>query len=128
MRTRVALRAFDTLWTMKHLFNPFKFTLFSYQLLFHKLFRYTTGLLLILLFLSNLFLAAANQPFYSIVFSLQLLFYCLALIGCFTEKRKGLSSFIYPFYYFCLLHYSSTVAFIRFLMGEKKAIWEPRKG
>ncbi len=128
MRTRVALRAFDTLWTMKHLLNPLKYKLFSYQLLFHKLFRYTTGLVLIFLFFSNFLLALENHPVYAILFGLQIGMYFLAVIGFLTEKLNVHLSFIYPIYYFCLLHFSSTIAFFRFLMGEKKVLWEPRKG
>ena len=128
MRTRVALRAFDTLWTMRYLFNPLKYTLFSFKLLFHKFFRYTTGLILIILFLSNLFIVLENPMFYWIFFVLQILFYILAVTGFVTEKIKGHPSFIFPIYYFCLLHVSSTIAFFRFLKGEKKVIWEPRKG
>lgn len=128
MRTRVALRAFDTLWTMKHLFNPFRYKLFSFQLLFHKLFRYTTGLLLIILFVSNLLLVMANQPFYSTLLGLQVVFYLLAITGFLAEKINLHLSCVFPAYYFCLLHISSTIAFFRFLKGEKKYVWEPRKG
>ena len=127
MRTRVSVRAFDTLYTMKHLLNPFKYGLFSYELLVHKLLRYLTGLILLLIFVINLSLLGKHQ-LYSFLFFLQIVFYLLALIGYLAEEIKINLSLINPIYYFCLLHYSSTIALLKYLKGEKKITWEPRKG
>ncbi|MBT6226308.1 MAG: glycosyltransferase family 2 protein, partial [Candidatus Scalindua sp.] len=56
MRVRVSLRSFWALKDMVHLFNPFKYGVFSWQIFSHKLLRYVAFIFMISLYISNIFL------------------------------------------------------------------------
>ena len=127
MRVRVSLRAIWALHDMKHLFNPGRFGLFSWELLSHKWLRYTAFLYLITAFVSNLLLLN-EHPFFRILMILQALFYLAALLSFILEKKDLHVKVFYIPYYFSLINLASARAFLKFLMGEKQVIWTPRKG
>jgi cellulose synthase/poly-beta-1,6-N-acetylglucosamine synthase-like glycosyltransferase len=127
MRVRVTLRSLHALWTMKRLFLPWVGGFFSFQLLVHKLLRYAVGHFQVLILLANAALAVGN-PFYRALFVLQSAFYLMAFAGHLLSRiGKSVSMCRYP-YYFCLLNACAVIASWKFLKGEKKAVWQPRKG
>lgn len=127
MRVRVTLRSFHALWAMRRLFNPLVGGLFSFQLLVHKLMRYLVGYLQVLLFAAAAALWARG-PLYRAAVAAQGIFYGLALLGhLLTRLGKSINVAKYP-YYFCLLNACAVAASWRFLRGEKKVLWQPRKG
>jgi cellulose synthase/poly-beta-1,6-N-acetylglucosamine synthase-like glycosyltransferase len=127
MRVRVSLRALHAIKEMRHLLNPFRYGLLSWQLISHKLLRYNVFILLAALYVSNLLIAGING-FYAGVFLLQSMFYIFASSGYFLEKRKiSLKMFQMPFY-FCLVNLASAHAFLRFINNEKQVLWTPRRG
>lgn len=126
MRLRVALRAFNVLYKMKHLLNPLKYGLFSFQLFIHKLLRYLAIVFMILALLCNIYLAGEHLV-YSVILLIQAIFYSLALIG-YAFKRNKSNSLVYMPFYFVVLNVASLAAFVKFLIGKKQITWEPRKG
>ncbi|RJP72335.1 MAG: glycosyltransferase family 2 protein [Candidatus Abyssobacteria bacterium SURF_17] len=125
MRIRVALRAFHALWHKKALFNPFRFGFYSLQLLSHKVLRYLVGYIMVAI----LFCSIAIQEPWSLAFAgLQGLGYGLALVGLWQNRSNRVQrGFRYPFY-FCLINLASAVAFLKFLMGQRLVVWNPRRG
>lgn len=125
MRVRVSLRAYWAMLDMKHLFNPFKYGLFSLQLTSHKLLRYLAFMPLLTVFISNGFITGEGT-FYSATFMLQILFYGAAAFVALNDGTKnrilGLA------HYFCLINIASAMAFIKFIKGEKIVLWKPRVG
>lgn len=115
MRVRVTLRSYHALWTMKSLFNFFKYPVISVQLFFHKVLRYWVGFFQLIAFISNIFLLGQGS-FYMGLFIMQIIFYGAAILGI-----KYVS-------YFCILNAAAMVAFFKFLNGEKQVLWNPRKG
>jgi cellulose synthase/poly-beta-1,6-N-acetylglucosamine synthase-like glycosyltransferase len=126
MRVRVSLRAIWALHDLRHLLNPFKFGLFSFQLISHKLLRYMAFMPLIALLIINLNLIN-EHVFYALVFVLQLSFYGLAWLGGKNDEKYSATIFTLP-YYFTLLNVASAHAFVRYLKREKQAVWKPREG
>lgn len=128
MRIRVSLRALWALKDMRHLMNPLRDPVFAWQLISHKLLRYTAFIPLITLSLSTLLLAP-SRGIYTLAFIGLVVFMALAWTG---HKREGEGqplSVIYSVpYYFVLLNVASYKATVAFLKGEKKVIWNPRKG
>ena len=126
MRVRVALRSFWALWDKRALFNPFRFGLFSWQLLSHKLLRYLS-------FIPLTFAALGVWLLEPSLFSRVALFgelafaalVALALLGPGLLANNPLTRYCY---YFFLLNWSSAVAFGRFLAGQKQVMWQPRVG
>jgi cellulose synthase/poly-beta-1,6-N-acetylglucosamine synthase-like glycosyltransferase len=127
MRVRVSLRALWALFDLKHLLNFRKYKIFSWELLSHKWLRYLSFLFLIVIYFSNLLLWRQNG-FFKIFFLLQNLTYILAILAFILERQGRKVEWLYLPFFFTLIHLSSARAFIKLILGQKQAIWEPRKG
>lgn len=128
MRVRVSLRALWALKDMRHLMNPFRDPLFAWQLISHKLLRYAAFIPLVTLALATLLLAPARGIYTLALLGLMVLL-ALAWTGHKREGKGQPLSVIYSIpYYFMLLNIASCKATAAFLKGEKKVIWNPRKG
>jgi cellulose synthase/poly-beta-1,6-N-acetylglucosamine synthase-like glycosyltransferase len=127
MRVRVALRAFWALWDKRILLNPFRFPLFSWQLMSHKLLRYLSFLPLAVAALIN-WLLVPRAWIYGLLAAGQC---CAALLAILAlrgpPQLRGFALARYC-YYFLLLNWASAVAFWRFLRGQKQVLWQPRTG
>jgi len=128
MRVRVSLRAMWALWDKRKLFNPFKYGVFSVQLLIHKLFRYLAFVPQVTAFISNMLLLEHGE-IYQVLAVGQVAFYLLALVGVLlTKADKKLPTIVYLPYYLNLLNYACLLAFIQFVQGNKIVVWKPREG
>lgn len=127
MRVRVALRALWALWDKRALLSPFHTGVFAWQLLSHKLMRYLAFLPLGVAAVLNWFLLDAGL-FYQMAAAGQVVFLCMLLVA--AAGRRSIAGLELPVYcqYFALLNWASAVAFMRFLAGEKKVLWQPRQG
>lgn len=127
MRVRVVLRALWALYDKRNLFNPFRFPLFAWQLLSHKVLRYTAFVPLIGLFFFNSFLVDVNQ-FFLYFFILQLGAYGFAAVGHLFRSLPAWAAKLLVPYYFVILNVACAFAFWKFLNREKMVIWRPRGG
>jgi cellulose synthase/poly-beta-1,6-N-acetylglucosamine synthase-like glycosyltransferase len=127
MRVRVALRALWALRDKRALLNPFRFGLFAWQLLSHKVLRYLTFLPLGVAGAVSLVLAI-HQPIYRLVVLAEAAFLLLALSASIGPAFVARSALGRLSGYFLLLNVASAVAFVRFLRGQKQVLWQPRVG
>lgn len=128
MRVRVGLRALWALKDMAQLMNPVRHGLFAWQLISHKLLRYLAFIPLATLTLASLLLAPKGG-IYSLCLIGLLAVYVLAWLGHQKESMGKTLSAMYSIpYYFMLLNVASLKAAVAFLKGEKKVVWNPRKG
>lgn len=124
MRVRVIAQTYTDLWRNADMLNPFKSGFYAVELISHKVLRYAVPLILAAIFASSAGLAFGSQ-FFSIILTLQVLFYLGALSGWMLE-RLGLRAhlLVIPLY-FVLANLASVIAFYRFVRGERFATWEP---
>lgn len=128
MRVRVSLRAFWALKDMKHLMNPARDPLFAWQLVSHKLLRYAAFVPMLTLAIAALYLAPVKGLYLVAAIGYGLFLY-LAWSGHKKESRGESLSTLYALpYYFVLLNLASFRACVAFFKGEKKVVWNPRKG
>lgn len=127
MRVRVALRAFWALYDLRHLFDPFRYPLFSWQLTSHKLLRYLAFIPEILAFVSNVALWEQGPVFRALLLG-QLTFYLLAFSGWRSSRGGAAYGPATAAYYLTLLNVACAHAFFRFVRGEKQVMWKPRSG
>ncbi|PAU81219.1 glycosyl transferase [Halovibrio salipaludis] len=128
MRVRVSLRAIWALYDMRQLLNPFTHGLYAFQLISHKVLRYGAFIPLAVLVLVSTILADAGG-FYTLAFWAQVAFYGLACVGHRRQERNQSLPAVYGVpYYFTLLNFACYKAAAAFWRGEKKVIWNPRKG
>ncbi|MFT5387099.1 MAG: biofilm PGA synthesis N-glycosyltransferase PgaC [Lysobacterales bacterium] len=114
---------FQIFWYM---FIPFKSPI-AVQLFSHKLLRIFVPVLMIVLFVLNLFMLV--NPFYQMMFTLQILFYCAAFSGALARgKKNGILKLISRVcglpYVFCLLNFSALSGLVRYLRGRQKVTWK----
>lgn len=123
MRVRVILRTYAALWEKRNLMNPFRYPLFAFQLISHKVLRYAVPLFMLGALVSNAFLLPS--PFYSFTFAVQLVFHLTALAGHFLQRGgRGLGYASKP-YYFELANLAALKALLKFMRGERIVTWEP---
>jgi cellulose synthase/poly-beta-1,6-N-acetylglucosamine synthase-like glycosyltransferase len=127
MRVRVSLRALWALWDMRILLNPFRFGIFSFQLLVHKILRYLAIVFILIVYLANIILLFRSK-FFKIIFILQSLFYGAAALAHKLEKSGKSPGILFIPYYFMLINIAAGHALIRFMKKEKQVLWTPRKG
>jgi len=128
MRVRVSLRALWALKDMAHLMNPFRYGFFALQMISHKLLRYLAFIPLLSLTVASVLLAPRGG-FYGLCFLGLVVFYGLGWAGRINEgKGRNLPFFYSVPYYFLLLNIASSRALWAFLKGEKRVVWNPRRG
>ncbi len=124
-KVRTLIRGITTLEHKKHLMNPFRFGMFSFELISHKLMRWMGPFFLISLFLVNIFLL--EHPFYLSTFFLQVLYYSLALAtlkGLFNLQNNALGQISL---FFVMVNYAILVAWYKYASGVRQEIWIPTK-
>jgi cellulose synthase/poly-beta-1,6-N-acetylglucosamine synthase-like glycosyltransferase len=126
-KVRICTGAFQSIVRLKHLLNPFKYGLLSFQYLSHRVFRWTVAPLCIpLLFFTNLLLVESGRLFEAF-FILQCLFYLLAVLGYLLEKNRLRMKALFVPFYFSFMNYTVFLGFIKDITGTQTGIWEKAK-
>lgn len=110
----------------KDLLNPIKHGLLTLQLISHKLLRWVTPFLLVLVFLSNLMLLNRSDLF-RFVFFLQLAVYSMGLFNLIPIIRIRNIKIIHAVFFFFLSNAAIMYGWFRYLSGEKEITWPPSK-
>ena len=121
-KVRTVLRGISVFMNSLPMLNPFRYGLFSWQLLSHKLCRWLVSLALILAFVSNAFLIYQSS-FYLLLFGLQLGFYLLAFGG--VKLNLSFPSILRIPSFFVLVNLSILTAWFRYFRGQRIVTWKP---
>jgi hypothetical protein len=121
-RARVALRGLRGVGYMPEMLNPFRHPWLAFQLVSHRLLRWSVPLFLIAALVSNAFLL--DRPAYALLFALQLVFYGSAVTAALLDRRNVRIRPLFVPLYFCLINLAPLLAFWALLKGEKKILWE----
>ena len=124
-KVRTIVHGMEVLFRFKEILNPFKYGLYSMQMMSHKLSRWLVPLYLIFLFWTNLLLIDTAAIFL-VALIFQTVFYLLALAGFLISGLERHFIFKIPLF-FVMVNYSIIVAWHNFLLGNKFIIWEPTK-
>ena len=124
-KVRICAGGFQSMIKLKHLLNPFRYGILSFQYISHRVLRWTLApLFLPILLLSNVWLAFAGPGMYAWLLTGQIGFYLLALLGYhFRDKRISIKGFFIP-YYFMVMNLSVYAGFIRYTKGKQSVVWE----
>lgn len=129
-KIRIAAGGLQAMVRLKHLLNPFRYGLLSWQFFSHKVLRWSVAPLFLFLFLPvNVWLVAEQESWLSPTFAtmvlwMQLLCYLAALTGWYFEGRKLRMKMLFIPYYFVAINYASVRGMFRFLRGKQKVTWE----
>jgi|SRR5579862_1221951 len=121
MRVRVAAHGIAGVLALAELLKVWKYGWISFQLISHKLLRWTVPFLLIALMVSSALLSARRG--YAYVFYAQVLFYMFGLASMLIPLHRHWKPLGLPLY-FCTLNLATLVSFIKLFRGQRYAIWE----
>lgn len=122
-KIRIISREWDAVKRHKVLFNPVKYPYASFALVSHKILRWLFFSFVILMLVSNVFLALSMNKFYLIILALQILFYLIGALDFVVKNGNPLKKATKLPGYFMIMIVSSMLAFFRFLKGNQKATW-----
>ena len=114
--------------TLFHLFNPFCYGMFSIQLWSHKVLRWLSGILLLLIIALNIPLVGHGW-IYEATMAGQVAFYLLALWGFTSEKvlKRQAPKLPHVAYYFLLSCYAMLKGVYYGLRGRTMVTWQPSR-
>ncbi|MEZ2345747.1 glycosyltransferase family 2 protein [Terriglobus sp. RCC_193] len=124
MRVRVIARALTGLASVRQLLAPWKHPWIALQLFSHKLLRYAVPLFLIGMLASSWMLRASTV--YGVLLALQFAFYAIAaLVAIVPSLQKG--KFLSLPMYFCVMNGAALWGTVKFLRGQRYAVWKPQR-
>jgi cellulose synthase/poly-beta-1,6-N-acetylglucosamine synthase-like glycosyltransferase len=124
-KVRTVLRGIAVFMKNLALLNPIRHGLFSWQLFSHKLCRWLVPYAMLLAFLCNAFLVA-QSPAYAAAFSIQLVFYIMAIAVIWSNVSPKHYLMKIPAF-FLLVNLSILTAWYHYLNGQRVMSWDPSK-
>jgi len=121
-KVRTITRGISALMANAGLMNPFRYGMFSWQLVSHKLMRWLVPWLLVLALCANVLLAVKRIR-YMFILPFHILFYVVGRFGRSHPRGKGMI-FSMPFY-FIQVNHATAVAWLKYLKGERFTTWLP---
>lgn len=127
-KVRITAGAFQAMGKLLFLLNPFRYGIITWQYVSHRVLRWTLApLALLLLIISNIWLAVAGPWYYKAILGGQVCFYLLAWAGHLMQNRKvRIKGFFVP-YYFAVMNLSVYAGLARHLKGSQSVVWEKSK-
>jgi biofilm PGA synthesis N-glycosyltransferase PgaC len=125
-KIRIAAGGFQAIGKIKQLFNLFKYPVVFFQLVSHRILRWTLSpLCLIIMLLSPVYLYFSGAGiFYGIIAALQIVFYGAGLAGWhYALKNRRIILFYVPFYFF-FMNFCIFAGFVRFVSKRQDTIWK----
>jgi glycosyltransferase involved in cell wall biosynthesis len=122
-KIRTVLRGLTVFFKNPEFLNFFRYGLFSYQYLCHKLLRWLVPFALVVCFAANLLLSIDSRVF-RYVLLLQIAFYAAGFWG--WRNRKGANRLLVKIpLYFITVNLAIAVAWWRYLQGSRMVMWTP---
>lgn len=124
-RIRIVTRSWNTLADHKGLLNPFRYPLFAFKLLSHKVLRWLSPVFLVGVLVTSVALAAIVSPLYLALLAFQVIFYCCAVIGAVGDRFGWQTHQVFHVpYYFVVSNYGMGRALVNALNRRNIVTWE----
>lgn len=124
MRVRVIAQTMRALYRYREILKPSRHGLYAFQMLSHKVLRYTIPVFLLAALISNWTLMD-NHALYYYALVAQAAFYGLALVGWGADRLSVKLGPLGLPYYFALVNAASVAGFWQFIWGGAQVVWEP---
>ena len=122
-QVRITSRTLNAIFDHNEFLNPFKYPLYSFQLISHKLIRFFTPYFLILLMATNILLFQ-HGLFFKVSLIGQFIWYILAIVDVKTGIARCARISSLPTN-FIIMNLAFIKGWIKYLSGESYATWEP---
>jgi cellulose synthase/poly-beta-1,6-N-acetylglucosamine synthase-like glycosyltransferase len=121
-RVRMVTRDLEATLARPALLNPLRFPGVAWSLWSHKVLRWLGAPLLVVLFVSNLFLL--ERPLFRGILVLQVAFYALSLVGYLLQGKTSSRWLSLPLY-FSLSNLATLFGLVNILQRKRAATWQP---
>jgi cellulose synthase/poly-beta-1,6-N-acetylglucosamine synthase-like glycosyltransferase len=127
-KERIVNRSFRGLMKVKAILNPFRFGIFSFEVISHKLLRWLIPVFLLIIAIGSIILSYSGYLFFQLLYILEMLFLWLAIVGYLRQNQTSIPAiFFYPFY-FLMVNFYSLAGVIKALSGNIQVTWStPRE-
>lgn len=128
-KVRIAAGGLQSIWRLRPLLNPFRYGIFSFQYISHRVLRWSlTPVLLFLLLPVNavLVFTGSSPALYAVIWLLQALFYLTGSWGYYLSRRHIKNKLLFVPYYFLFMNVNVIRGF-RYLSkrkGNQSGAWE----
>lgn len=125
-RFRISQGGIQSIFILRRLLNFRNYKFLSFQLLSHRILRWTLApLSLLILFFSNFFLVIEkNSIFYEYIFTIQLIFYLISIVELIFESFDIRIPIFHLIFSFILMNFASVLALITYPFISKSNIWK----
>lgn len=123
-KIRTVIRGMTALERHPEVLNPFKFGMFAFQVISHKLLRWTVPWSLLALFIITPFCMQSGDTVYTLAFIAQVAFYGIALMAHWQPKLQDIG-IVKIIYFFTQVNIALFDASIKFLSGKRMTVWQP---
>jgi glycosyltransferase involved in cell wall biosynthesis len=121
-KVRTVVHGLAVLIRLASVMNPFRYGLFSFQMISHKLLRWLVPFLLILMLATNLLLLSSGLIYVILLFAQAS--FCIAALAAYLFKFLERNAVFKIPFFFVMVNLSILVAWIRYLTGERYVTWE----
>ena len=131
-KVRIAAGGLQSIWRLHPLLNIFRYGIFSFQYISHRVLRWslTPVLLFLLLPLNTILIFTTNTPLlYAIIWLLQAIFYLMGSWGYYLSTKQIKNKILFIPYYFLFMNINVIRGFnyLRKRKGNKSGAWEKAK-
>ncbi|MDM7859629.1 glycosyltransferase family 2 protein [Alteromonas sp. ASW11-36] len=123
-KIRTVIRGMTALERHPEVLNPFRHGWFAFQVISHKLLRWTVPWTLLGLFIITPFCMQLGDGIYTLAFIAQVMFYGLALLAHWLPKLQNIG-IVKIIYFFTQVNIALFDASIKFLSGKRMTVWQP---
>jgi len=124
-KRRTALNGLVVLFTSLDLANPFRYGIFSFQLLSHKLCRFTAPFLLLLMLVANVRLAM-DSTFFQLTLAVQVFLYLAAGLAVLIPRLARVPA-VRTVVFFAIGNAAMLLAWYDLTRGRTLTIWSPTR-
>jgi len=122
-KQRIVNRSFRGLMRVKEVLNPFKFGIYTLEIISHKLLRWLIPIFILGIAFGSVVLAQLGFAQFQLLVILEAIFLWLAIIGYYKSGNQHISPLFYYPYYFLLVNYHSLLGIIQALKGNIQVTW-----
>lgn len=128
-KRRIAAGGLQSIWWLRDMMNPFRQPLVAFQLISHRVLRWSiTPIALLLLIPLNVILVFMKAGIlYNIIWILQIMFYLSAFLGYWLEKNGKKNKLLYIPYYFLFMNLNVFRGMAYLKSHQNSGAWEKAK-